>query len=150
MPAAFLHATPIVDLNYDAGETVGWPRFVAQVATVYRGLPDSEQRRTVLLTRNYGEAGAIERYGPALGLPRPYSGHNSYWSWGPPPETGGPVIAIGLPAQRLQLLFAEVQLAGRVNDGVALENEEQGAPIWLCRQQRQPWVEIWPQLRHLG
>jgi hypothetical protein len=30
-----------------------------------------------------GEAGAIARYGPALGIPRAYSGHNAFWRFGP-------------------------------------------------------------------
>ena len=44
------------------------------------GLPDA---RVAVLGRNYGEAGAVDRYLPAL---RPaHSGHNAYWDLGPPP-----------------------------------------------------------------
>jgi 4-amino-4-deoxy-L-arabinose transferase-like glycosyltransferase len=150
LPASLLHATPVVAINYDAGETVGWPRFAEEVAAVYRGLPEDERARAVLLTRNYGEAGALDHYGPAVGLPPAYSGHNSYWSWGPPPDTGGPVIAVGLPEEGLQPFFGEVQLAGRIDNGLALENDEQGAMIWICRRQLVPWTQIWPQLRRLG
>jgi hypothetical protein len=150
IPAALLQATPVVAINYDAGETVGWPRFAADVAAVYRGLPEDERARAVLLTRNYGEAGAIDRYGPALGLPPAYSGHNSYWSWGPPPDTGGPVIAVGLPEERLMPFFGHVELAGRIDNGLALDNDEQGVPIWICRRQLLGWAQIWPQLRRLG
>jgi 4-amino-4-deoxy-L-arabinose transferase-like glycosyltransferase len=143
-------AAPVLEANYDAGETVGWPRFVEQVAAVYAGLPEDERARAVLLTQNYGEAGALDHYGPALGLPPAYSGHNSYWSWGPPPDTGGPVIAVGLSEQDLQPFFGEVQLAGRIDNGLALDNDEQGAMIWVCRRQLVPWAQIWPQLRRLG
>jgi hypothetical protein len=150
LPASLLHATPVVAINYDAGETVGWPRFAAEIAAVYRELPDDDRARAVLLTRNYGEAGALDRYGPRLGLSPAYSGHNSYWSWGPPPETGGPVIAVGLPEERLQPFFGQVRLAGRIDNGLAVDNDEQGAPIWICRRQLLPWAQIWPQLRRLG
>jgi 4-amino-4-deoxy-L-arabinose transferase-like glycosyltransferase len=150
VPASLLHATPVVAINYDAGETVGWPRFAAEIAAVYRELPDDDRARAVLLTRNYGEAGALDRYGPRLGLSPAYSGHNSYWSWGPPPETGGPVIAVGLPEERLQPFFGQVRLAGRIDNGLAVDNDEQGAPIWICRRQLLPWAQIWPQLRRLG
>lgn len=150
IPASLLHATPVVAVNYDAGETVGWPRFAEDVAEVHRGLPEIERAHAVLLTRNYGEAGALDRYGPRLGLPPAYSGHNSYWSWGPPPETGGPVIAVGLAEERLRQFFGEVELAGRIDNGLALENDEQGAPIWICRRQLLGWAQIWPQLRRLG
>lgn len=150
VPAAALHMTPIVDINYDAGETVGWPRFTDAVAQVYEELPATERGGVVLLTANYGEAGALDRYGPARGLPRAYSGHNSYAAWGPPPQTSGPVIAVGLHRERLAQLFGSVQLAGRIDNGLAVDNEEQGASIWLCREQLQPWAQAWPKLRRLG
>ena len=40
-----------------------------QVADVYAALPAQDKPHTVLLTGNYGEAGALDRYGKALGLP---------------------------------------------------------------------------------
>jgi hypothetical protein len=42
-----------------------------------------------------------------------------------------------------------VTLAGRVDNGVGLDNEEQGGPIWVCRGMRVPWSRAWPGLRHL-
>ena len=84
VPADDLADTPIVDINYDAGETVGWPEFAGVVAGVLNSLPATERAGAVVLTGNYGEAGAIDRYGAALGLPAAYSGHNAFWEWGPP------------------------------------------------------------------
>ena len=55
----------------------------------------AERARAVVVTQNYGQAEAIDRYGPGMGLPRAYSGHNAYFDWGPPPDTGGPVVVIG-------------------------------------------------------
>ena len=63
-------AGPVIDVNDDVGETIGWPDFARTVADVYRDLPPE----AVILTGDYGEAGAIDRYGPALGLPQAYSG----------------------------------------------------------------------------
>ena len=77
-------AGPVIDVNEDVGETIGWPELAESVAEVDRRL--GRPPRAVILTRNYGEAGAIDRYGPALGLPRAYSGHNAYGVWGPPPQ----------------------------------------------------------------
>ncbi|WP_329412817.1 hypothetical protein OG563_09830 [Nocardia vinacea] len=66
----------------------GWPRFVHRIAEVRATLgPD-----VAILTDNYGEAGAIERFGGEYGLPTPHSGHNSYWWWGPPSDTASAVI----------------------------------------------------------
>jgi hypothetical protein len=150
VPVSVLPSTPIVAVNYDAGETVGWPRFAATVARVYDALPPAERRRAVLLTDNYGEAGALDRFGPALGLPPAYSGHNGYGEWGPPPQTGGPVIAVGISRPRLEQLFATVQPSARIDNGVGVDNQEQGETVWTCRHQRQPWSRTWRQLRHLS
>ena len=55
LPVSVVHDTPIVALNDDAGETVGWPAFVREIATAYRSLPPAERSATVVLASNYGE-----------------------------------------------------------------------------------------------
>jgi len=40
----------IVTLNYDAGETIGWPAFVAEIAMAYRTLPPAQRSATTVLT----------------------------------------------------------------------------------------------------
>lgn len=35
----------------------------------------------MIVTDNYGEAGAIDLLGRRSGLPRAYSGHNGYANW---------------------------------------------------------------------
>ena len=69
---------PIVALNTDAGETIGWPAFVHEIAAVYSSLPVSQRPAATVLTSNYGEAGAVDRFGPADGLPAAYSGHMAF------------------------------------------------------------------------
>ncbi|HEX8497559.1 MAG TPA: glycosyltransferase family 39 protein [Actinomycetales bacterium] len=150
LPVGRLARTPVVDVNYDAGETVGWPRLVRTLADVHRGLPADERAAAVVLTGNYGEAGAVDRFGPALGLPRAHSGHNAYGLWGPPPERDGPVIAVGLDESRLRALFDQVQPVARVDNGVDLDNDEQGEQVYLCRGRRAPWTQAWPTLVRLG
>jgi len=61
----------------------GWREMVAQTAAIYNALPPEERAQTGLLTGNYGEAGAIDLFGPKYGLPRAISGHQNYWYWGP-------------------------------------------------------------------
>jgi Dolichyl-phosphate-mannose-protein mannosyltransferase len=146
VPVERLAATPIVDVNYDAGETVGWPRLAAAVEEVRADLPTGEP--VAVLTANYGEAGAVDRFAPALGPA--YSGHNAYASWGPPPEDVGTVIVVGHAEERLRRWFGRVELAARVDNGVDLDNDEQGAPIWVATDRSAPWSEIWPELRRLG
>jgi 4-amino-4-deoxy-L-arabinose transferase-like glycosyltransferase len=139
--------SPIADLNEDAIETVGWPELVRTVARVYDGIPEAERRRAVVFTGNYGEAGAIDRFGPALGLPRAYSGHNAYARWGMPSGSSGPVIVLGDRAP--YGAFEGCRPAATIDNGVGLENEEQGGTVFLCTRPRLPWAVLWPRLAHL-
>jgi len=146
VPVERLADTPIPDVNYDAGETVGWPRLAALVKDARDGLPAGS--RVAVLTGNYGEAGAVDRFAPDLAPA--YSGHNSYWTWGPPPEDVDAVIAVGIDRDRLARWFGEIESVDRVDNGMGLDNDEQGTPILVATDRRVPWSEIWPQLRRLG
>jgi hypothetical protein len=137
----------VLAANGDIGETIGWPDFARSVARVYER---ADGPHAVIFTSNYGEAGAIDRYGPTLGLPRAYSGHNGFAAWGPPPDRPGPVVAVGLDADTLARSFTGCRLAGRVENSAGVGNDEQGVPIDLCSATRRPWSRIWPDLRHLG
>lgn len=151
-PARVLRDTPQAALNYDSGETVGWQELTATVARVYASLPPAERSTAVLLTGNYGEAGALDKYGPRFGLPRPYSGHLAFWRWGPPPDSAtGPVILVGewTPAE-VAPYCGSFALAARHDNGYGLDNDEQGVGIYLCRDLKQPWSKIWPAVRHVS
>ncbi len=153
LPASALAKVPLQAVNYNLGEVIGWPQLTATVARVYRSLPDAERRRTVVLTANYGEAGAIDRYGPALGLPRAYSGHNNEWWWGPPlpGAAGGTAVVVGWDsASSLTPYFRQVRLAAVFRSPHGVDNDENGARIWICTGLRRPWPAIWPAFRHYG
>ena len=59
LPAGFVARTPIPAINEATRDQVGWPDYVAGVAGVYRAIPPREAAHTVIVTTNYGEAGAI-------------------------------------------------------------------------------------------
>jgi 4-amino-4-deoxy-L-arabinose transferase-like glycosyltransferase len=145
--AQHLAGSPIADLNEDAIETVGWPELVRTVARVYERIPETERRRAVVFTGNYGQAGAIDRFGPALGLPRAYSAHNAYARWGVPPASSGPVIVLGDRAPFGA--FEGCRPAATIDNGVGLDNEEQGGTVFVCTRPREPWARLWPRLTHL-
>jgi 4-amino-4-deoxy-L-arabinose transferase-like glycosyltransferase len=136
---------PVLAVNTEAGEQVGWPQLADQVADVWRQIPAEARPTAVIFTANYGQAGAIERYGPERGLPKPYSGHMSYADWGPPPDTmTGPVVLVGRPRDAA---FTGCQVIARNDNSAGVDNEEQGAPIALCAGPVAPWSQVWPQLR---
>jgi len=154
LPVDLVGRSGVVVANYDAGETIGWPAFAATVARAYDALPATDRQRAVLLSANYGEAGAIDRYGPALGLPHAYSGHNAYGLWGPPPSGAQPVVVAGYgdpaTAARVTRWFAGCHVVARIDNGHDVDNEEQGAPVRVCARPRQQWSVLWPQVRRLG
>ena len=151
VPVEDVHATPIPDLNEDAIETIGWPTFAATVGRVWNELPQSERSTAVVYASNYGEAGAIARYGRAYGIPRAYSGHNAFWRFGRPPDGARPIIVVGYHHRdALRGDFSGCVLSARINNGVALDNEEQGAPIWTCATTTEAWSRLWPRLHSLN
>jgi 4-amino-4-deoxy-L-arabinose transferase-like glycosyltransferase len=126
---------PLLTVNKEQGEQVGWPEFVASVARAHKQADPS----SVIFTRNYGQAGAVERYGPELGLPQPYSGHMSYADWGPPPASDATVVVVGPPPQ----VFTGCRVV--VTNRAVIPNEEDGTEISVCDPVN--WSRVWPDLR---
>jgi 4-amino-4-deoxy-L-arabinose transferase-like glycosyltransferase len=138
-------AGPVIAMNGDVGETIGWPDLARTVAHVYRQAGSG----AVIFTSNYGEAGAIDRYGPSLGLPDAYSGHNAFGYWGPPPDRSGAVVTVGLDPTQLRR-FRGCHLAARIGNAAGVDNDENGEPVERCAGTHGSWSQIWPRLRHLG
>ncbi|HTS11997.1 MAG TPA: glycosyltransferase family 39 protein [Candidatus Limnocylindrales bacterium] len=124
----------------------GWRNLAETVARVYHALPAGEQASCAILGGNYGEAGAIDYYGPALGLPPAIGGHNSYFDWGPRNYSGECVILIGERADRYKEFFAESQLAAVAHNPHAMP-VEQNVVIYVCRKPRAPLSTLWPNFR---
>lgn len=132
-------------INEDQLETIGWPDLVTTVRAALDTLPAEQRRIAVVLTRNYGQAGALEWYG----LDRPvYSGHNGYGLWGPPADGAAPVVIVGGGTPSAQQ-FTGCRLQGRITNSAGADNEESGQPIWICTAPRQPWSSLWPELVRL-
>ena len=148
LPATALARFPAQKVNYDLGEQIGWPSEVRLLASVWRALPAPERGRTTLLAGNYGEAGAVDRYGPSLGLPAVYSGANNFWLWGPPPAADTAAVAIGIDPALLRREFTQVKLVGRWNNGLGVADDEQGTPVYLATGLRGSWGQAWPAFRH--
>ncbi|SBT39023.1 hypothetical protein [Micromonospora narathiwatensis] len=122
-----------------------WPAYVAQISQAAADLPPDERARAIVLTANYGEAGALDRYGPT-DLPDVYSGHNELWFRGQPPETATVVVAVGY-ADGLDDLFGSCVKAVDVDNGVDIPNEEQDNDVRVCRDPIESWATLWPKLR---
>ena len=148
LPARALHTVPLQKINYDLGEEIAWPKLAALAGREYHALPAAQRRHTTILTGNYGEAGAIGRYGPGLGLPAVYSGANNFWLWGPPPAADTAAIAVGLDPAFLHREFRQVRLAATFWNGLGVSDDEQGTRIYLATGLRSSWARAWPAFRN--
>lgn len=146
LPEAAMARSPVPGARKDFADTVGWHDLVAQVAAIYDSLSPDERKTAVILANNYGEAGAVNTYGPALGLPTARSGELSYYYW-KPASLDGPVIAIGFDPVFLGTLYDTCEGRGAVTNSYSLHNEEFGAPLTLCRGARLSRDVTWERLK---
>ncbi|MGV9713682.1 glycosyltransferase family 39 protein [Gordonia sp. NPDC003424] len=145
IPLRVVGRTPVVHAGPMVADQIGWDRYVAQIARIYHDLPAP---RPPILASNYGEAGALARYGPALGLPAPYSGHNALHDQRRLPEDTAAILLVGGQLRRAAKLFRSCTILGTLDNGLGVDNEEQGMPVALCEHPHDPG-QLWPALRHL-
>lgn len=122
----------------------GWEEMVQKVARYYHSLPEEERRKTAIYTGNYGEAAAIDFYGPRYGLPRAISGHQSYFLWGHGNYTGESVILIEDDAD--VELWREIREVDRRHHPFAMP--EENGPIFHGRGLKVPLAQIWPRVKN--
>ena len=128
---------------------VGWDDLTAQVAEIYAGIPEEEKPLTVILAGNYGEAGALDFYGPAYGLPRVISGANSLWGRGYGSFEPQTVIVVGFDLPYARSFFQDCEFAGNVTNRYGVENEESThhTGLYICREPNRPWAEMWADMQ---
>ena len=147
-----LHMQPKVQENSMRGELIGqgladqlgWRDLEATVARVYRSLSPEDRKRAAIIASNYGEAGAIDFYGAADGLPPALSGHNQYWLWGPRGYDGSVIIYVNSfePSWWTKRCRSAV-VAARFGTDPYAEPYEVDRPIMLCRGFFKPLAEGW-------
>jgi len=127
----------------------GWPEMAATVARVYDALPPADRAKAAIFGQDYGQAGAIDFYGPRLGLPKAISGHLTYWLWGPRGATGEVVIVLGDTREALDRHFESVEPAAEVAHPYSMRS--QNFTVYVCRRPK-GWTfeQIWPRLKNWG
>jgi hypothetical protein len=124
---------------------IGWEEQARAVAAVYRSLPAADRERAVLAAGNYGEAGALDFFGPRYGLPAVVSPTGSYWFFGPGQKRGDVVVTIGVERGDLEPLFRAVEAGGGVTSRWSV-GEERDLTIFVARGPHRTLQEIWPSL----
>ena len=131
-------------------EEFGWDRLARDVAMVYDALPAAQRARTAIYADTYADAGAIDFFGPSVGLPSAIGSQNTYYLWGTHGYDGSTLIAIG--ATRIALLqpfYGSCVLAATSNEPLKWVVEGPN-PIYVCTHPRAPLQTIWPHLRWYG
>ncbi len=132
-------------LPQDYADMLGWEEQVATVARVYHTLPAEQREQAVVVAGNYGEAGALDFYGPRYDLPEVVSPAGSYWFFGPGKRPGKVVITIGVPEEDLRRFFDSVATAATVSHAWAVP-EEQRLTVHVGTQPRTTLQRLWPEL----
>lgn len=135
----------LAELDQHFADRFGWEEMTEGVLEVVSALPEAERDRALILTRNYGEAGALEYFGRGRGMPHVASGHNNYALWGYG-ETPTMVVAVGMPKAFLDENFGEAEMAARLDLAWALPDERHAA-IFVCREPLKDFEDIWSAAR---
>lgn len=149
LPLASFAASSLPAEVPDTANQVGWPDYVATVERVVDGLSPAERARAVILTNDYSEASPLVLLGS--GLPPVYSGHNSFWTWGPPPDDRTLVVHVGdwRPAD-YGTFFVGCRVVATIDNRYGVQNAERGEPVSICTGLRAPWSVLWPRLRTIS
>jgi 4-amino-4-deoxy-L-arabinose transferase-like glycosyltransferase len=123
-------------------DEIGWPELASQTAGAWRSLPAAERARAAIVAENYGEASALEHYGPARGLPQVLSGHLSWQYWRPRDLPQRYVLFVGFSSDRLANLCSTARVLATIDNSWHLDNEERGRTVVFCRLRR-PLGELW-------
>ncbi len=142
----------VIKHNGDLREEIGWPELTREVARIWSTLEPAEKREAGIFCGNYGEAGALNLYGPAYGLPPVVSGINSYWLRGPGNPSARTFVVVGSDRESLQQACGSVELAGHVTNSAGVSNEEteRHREIFVCRELKQSLAKMWPRLKSFG
>jgi hypothetical protein len=140
-------------LPQDFADMLGWKELAVKTAKVYHSLDSMGANGAVLDADNYGEAGALDYYGPAYGLP-PAMGHSAnYLLWTPEDFYSHDDFILTTDARGeihddFMKLFAYAAVADSVSTPYA---REFGSYILLMKQPkaeaRKIWKEYYEELR---
>jgi Dolichyl-phosphate-mannose-protein mannosyltransferase len=124
-------------LNPELGEMLGWPEVVAEIERVAVAHPGA-----TVLTVTYSEAGALELWSPAL---RPISAHLTYWYWAElPPGRSDTTIVVAPDRAYVDRFWDDVEHVATLGPFPMIDD---GWGVFVARDQRLDWDELWPELQ---
>jgi 4-amino-4-deoxy-L-arabinose transferase and related glycosyltransferases of PMT family len=138
------HTAPLPQIFADQ---FGWQEMVASVAHVYHHLRPEDEKRAAIFCQNYGEAGAIDFFGPKFGLPPAISGHQNYFLWGPRDWTGEVALVLDTHDDNEREQFASVEELGQIVSSPWAMPFERRMHVYLCHDLKANVREVWPRAK---
>jgi len=137
------HEAALLPQHY--ADQFGWVEMVAMVNQAWQRIPPAERSGCAVFAQDYGQAGAVDFFGPRYGLPPALSGHQTYYLWGPRGYSGNCMIVVGDRRAKLEQLFQQVDYVGSSDNPYALERH---IPVFVCHGARfGALAELWPRLK---
>jgi hypothetical protein len=137
------HERALLPQHY--ADQFGWEEMTAMTAQAWSRVPPEERRDCGIFAQDYGQAGAIDFFGPRYGLPPALSGHQTYFLWGPRDYSGNCMIVLDDRQEVLDKLFEHVEYVGSSDNPYALERN---IPVFLCRGAKfGSLAQLWPKLK---
>jgi hypothetical protein len=112
-------------------DRLGWKEFAKDVSSVYMSIPPEERLNTVIVSSNYGEAGALELYSKEYPLPLVYATHNSFHTWGPPSDSVKTYIAVFVDRKDLEKRF-DIVFEAKIHRCEYCTRPQQRIPIYIA------------------
>jgi 4-amino-4-deoxy-L-arabinose transferase-like glycosyltransferase len=155
--AAYAQATGILP-RIERGKTspipqwladrTGWPEFVADMDAAFSTLSAEDRPRAILYAPSYGQAGALELFGPERGLPATtICNHNTYHLWSTGRTDADVIVAAGAREEDLRRLYRDVREV-RVHRCEYCMSWRDQMRIFVARGAREPLSRSWGRLRH--
>jgi hypothetical protein len=125
----------------------GWREIADETAVAWNQLPVDQRADCGIFAQDYGQAGAIDFFGPVAGLPAALSGDRTYFLWGPRNYSGECMIVLGDRRDVLERYWQDVEFVGTSAPNTwALEAE---IPVYICRHKKfASLTALWPTIKH--
>jgi hypothetical protein len=139
----YSHLRASLPQNY--ADQFGWEEIVATTAQAWSRLSAAERQDCGIFAQDFGQAGAIDFFGPRYGLPPALSGHQTYFLWGPRGYSGNCLIVLDDTKESLQQKFEDVEYVGTADNPNALERH---IDVYICRRAKfGSLAKLWPELK---
>ena len=124
----------------------GFKEIADEAEVAWNRIPAHERADCAIFAQDYGQAGAVDFFGPKHGLPGALSGDRTYYLWGPRAYSGNCLIVLDDRRENLEKLFEHVEYVGTsVENRYALEGP---IPVFICTGKKFESLQaLWPKLK---